>query len=95
MHWVSGGSRDPDNLVLLCPGHHCLIHRRNVTLVLHPDGAVTARGNHRPPAPAVTSSPTLDQPALRAAARSGKPPLATVGCDYDQGPTGCGRPPRR
>ena len=44
VHWFQGGSRQPDNLVLLCPGHHRLIHRRNITLCLAPDGAVSAWG---------------------------------------------------
>jgi len=53
IHWIHGGSRQPDNLVLLCPGHHRLIHRRSITLVLRPDGTVTARDSdgralHRP-----------------------------------------------
>ncbi len=44
IHWIHGGSRQPDNLVLLCPGHHRLIHRRHIELRLHPDGTVTAWG---------------------------------------------------
>jgi len=44
IHWIHSGSRQPDNLVLLCPGHHRLIHRRHITLRLHPDGTVTAWG---------------------------------------------------
>ncbi len=54
VHWIHGGSRQPDNLVLLCPGHHRLIHRHHITLRLDTTGAVTAWGPdghpyHAPP----------------------------------------------
>ncbi|MEZ5412189.1 MAG: DUF222 domain-containing protein [Acidimicrobiales bacterium] len=44
VHWIHGGSRQPDNLVLLCPGHHRLIHRHHITLRLDRSGTVTAWG---------------------------------------------------
>ncbi|MEZ5411376.1 MAG: DUF222 domain-containing protein [Acidimicrobiales bacterium] len=55
-HWIHGGSRRPDNLLLICAAHHRLVHRRNITLRLEPTGSVTAWGAdghpyHRPPAP--------------------------------------------
>lgn len=67
IHWVHGGSRQPDNLVLLCPGHHRLIHRHHISLRLEADGTVTAWGpNGHPyhqPAPAAVQPwprPTAD-----------------------------------
>lgn len=45
VHWIHGGPRHQHNLVLLCPGHHRLVHRRQLTLRLEPDGTVAA---HRP-----------------------------------------------
>ena len=42
VHWVHGGSRQPDNLVLLCPAHHRLIHRRGITLRIDRNDNVTA-----------------------------------------------------
>lgn len=55
-HWIHGGSRRPDNLVLVCAAHHRLVHRRNISLRLEADGVVTAWGAdgrpyHSPPAP--------------------------------------------
>jgi hypothetical protein len=55
-HWIHGGSRHPDNLLLICAAHHRLVHRRNITLRLEPTGAVTAWGAdghpyHTPTAP--------------------------------------------
>ncbi len=67
IHWIHGGSRQPDNLVLLCPGHHRLVHRRHITLRLDLDGAVSAWGPdgrpyHVVPAPAAQAwpQPTAD-----------------------------------
>ena len=53
-HWIHGGSRQPDNLVLLCPGHHRLIHRHHITLHLDTNATLTAWGPdghpyHAPP----------------------------------------------
>ncbi len=67
IHWIHGGSRQLDNLVLLCPGHHRLIHRHHITLQLDPAGRVTAWGAdghpyHLPPpaAPQPWPQPTTD-----------------------------------
>ncbi len=64
VHWIHGGSRQPDNLVLLCPGHHRLIHRRNLTLVLHADGTVTGRASDGQPlhAPLVATTQPRPEP---------------------------------
>ena len=36
--WVAGGPTDKNNLVMLCRGHHRLVHEGGWTIQGHPDG---------------------------------------------------------
>ena len=41
IHWADGGPTDPDNLVLLCPRCHALVHERRWSVrgdTARPDG---------------------------------------------------------
>ena len=42
IHWIHGGPRHPANLVLVCPGHHRLIHRQHLSLRFEADQSVSA-----------------------------------------------------
>lgn len=41
--WGAGGTTDLDNLVLLCPRHHTVVHAQGFGLVLHPDRRLDVR----------------------------------------------------
>ncbi len=40
-HWIAGGDTKLDNLALLCPFHHRLLHEGGFSMVREPDGSVT------------------------------------------------------
>jgi hypothetical protein len=43
VYWSAGGATDFDNLVLVCPRHHTLIHQHGFRLVLHADRRLEVR----------------------------------------------------
>ena len=53
-HWAHGGTTDPDNLALVCPYHHHLLHEGRYTLTRTPEGHWTTR---RPDGTAIPDPP--------------------------------------
>jgi hypothetical protein len=41
VHWAHGGATDLSNLVLLCQGHHWMVHEGGWELILGPNGEIT------------------------------------------------------
>ena len=62
-HWANGGETSLDNLILLCPTHHRLVHEGGFDVQRLDDGAFRFVNPHgltiRPPAPLEPSSPEI------------------------------------
>ena len=62
-HWARGGETSLDNLVLLCPFHHRLVHEGGFDVLRHDDGAYRFVSPHgwtvRPPQTPDPSSPEV------------------------------------
>ena len=49
-HWLHGGSTSLDNLVLLCPRHHRMVHEDGFAITVAADGALVFRSPRAPAA---------------------------------------------
>ena len=62
-HWANGGETSLDNLILLCPTHHRLVHEGGFDVRRLDDGVFRFTTPHgwtvRPPAPSEPSSPEI------------------------------------
>ena len=59
-HWVHGGETSLDNLVMLCPYHHRLVHEGGWTITGHPNNQLSfsaPRGEHTTHSPETTTDP--------------------------------------
>ena len=59
-HWVHGGATSLDNLVMLCPYHHRLVHEGGWTITGHPNDQLTfkrPRGDVHTHSPHTTTDP--------------------------------------
>jgi hypothetical protein len=76
MHWARGGETKIDNLVLLCPGHHRLVHEGRVSVLRRADGQLVFRRPDGQPVPTVPSPIRGRCGELRARNRRQGPPVA-------------------
>jgi hypothetical protein len=59
-HWLHGGRTSLDNLVLLCPRHHHLVHEDGFTISLADDGALVFRSPQTGHLPTHPPRPVFD-----------------------------------
>ncbi|MCW2607214.1 MAG: endonuclease [Frankiales bacterium] len=78
--WGEGGPTDLDNVVLLCPRHHTLVHAQGFALTLHPDRRLevhTAGGTPVMHLPGLPWAPADElDPGHDVSAETLRPPLA-------------------
>jgi hypothetical protein len=62
-HWLHGGSTSLDNLILLCPRHHHMVHEEGFTIHVASDGALVFGSPGRRPLVANPSRPAIEDAA--------------------------------
>jgi hypothetical protein len=62
-HWLHGGRTSLDNLVLLCPRHHRMVHEDGFAIATAADGALVFRSPSHRPMPQNPSRATVEAAA--------------------------------
>ncbi|MFV8751086.1 DUF222 domain-containing protein [Nannocystaceae bacterium ST9] len=83
--WAEGGETSISNLVLLCPGHHCLVHEGKLHVEIRAGQLefINAHGLTLAPTPHHCIDPEVVTAWLDAAESSSEPPIAWDGSRLD------------